>query len=95
MSLPNHAFTTIHPSAYRHGAGLLRWVAATRRRHGALRYQCPITGSFVLVTDEAALDELARPRARIRCLDCREMHLLIQDADAGNVNAIVAGPLKP
>jgi hypothetical protein len=57
----------------------MRWVEATPRPHGALRYRCPVTGSFVLVTDDDTLKALAAPRARIRCVDCGEMHLLTQD----------------
>jgi hypothetical protein len=80
MSATNR-FGSIHPSALRQGPGLLRWVEATPRPNGALRYRCPITGSFVLVTDDNALKELHRPRARVRCVDCGEMHLLTQDGD--------------
>ena len=85
-------FGSIHPSALRQGSGLLRWVEATPRPNGALRYRCPITGSFVLVTDDDALKELDRPRARVRCVDCGEMHLLIQNGDAPD--AIVDGQGK-
>ncbi len=53
-----------------------------RRAHGALRYQCPVTGSFVLITDDAALSALARPRVRLRCAGCGEMHLLTQNGAA-------------
>ena len=45
---------------------------------GAVRYRCPHNDSLVLVTDEAALAELDRPAARLRCAACGEMHLLIQ-----------------
>ena len=41
-----------------------------------LRYRCPLTGSYVLVTDEPTLARLARPPARIRCADCGEQHLI-------------------
>jgi hypothetical protein len=71
-------FGSIHPSALRQ-ASFMRWVEATPRPHGALRYRCPVTGSFVLVTDDDALKELSRPRARVRCVDCGEVHLLTQD----------------
>ena len=30
------------------------------------------------MTDEATLASLTRPRARLRCADCGEMHLLTQ-----------------
>jgi len=72
-------FGSVHPSALRQESGFLRWVRATPRPSGALRYCCPVTGSFVLVTDSDALRELDRPRARIRCVDCGEVHLLTQE----------------
>jgi len=90
----NPRFGSIHPSAYRQDSGLLRWVPATPRPHGAVRYRCPVTGSFVLLTDAAALKRLARPRVRLRCVDCGEMHLLARDAEDGDPAAIVAGPSK-
>jgi hypothetical protein len=74
---------TIHPTAYSQAASMVRWAKATPRAHGSLRYQCPVTGSFVLITDEAALAGLARPRGRLRCMDCGEMHLLTQNGKAG------------
>jgi hypothetical protein len=94
MSLRSENWGTIHPSAYRNGAGLLRWAAVTRRAHGALRYVCPLTGSFVLVTDEATLQRLASPRAQVRCPDCGEMHLLLRDGDTGIFSPIVGEPAK-
>jgi hypothetical protein len=83
---------TIHPSALRHAAMFLRPADATARPHGALRYQCPISGSFVLVTDEASLKHLTGKRARLRCTACGEMHLLSMQADASGPGAIVATP---
>jgi hypothetical protein len=73
---------TIHPTVFIQAASMVRWAVATPRPHGALRYQCPITGSFVLVTDEAALAGIARPRGRLRCIDCGEVHLLTHDVPA-------------
>ena len=93
MHKPFPTDATIHPSVYRHGGGFLRWVAAKQRRYGAVRYRCPVTGSFVLVTDAAALKRLARPRARIRCAGCNEMHLLtpdIEEAD-NDATAVIVG----
>jgi hypothetical protein len=81
--LTNLRWSTLHPAAFRHAASPLRSVAATPRRHGALRYSCPVTGSFVLVTDEATLASLRRPRPRLRCADCDEMHLLVLDGETG------------
>jgi len=68
---------TFHPSAYRHVATLMWQVKATARAHGTLRYQCPVTGSLVLVTDEATLARLAGRAARLRCTACGELHLMI------------------
>jgi len=95
MSLRNQNWGDIHPSVYRDGAGFLRWATVTPRAQGALRYVCPVTGSFVLVTEEATLQRLASPRARLRCPDCGEMHLLARDGDAGNLPPIVVQPAKP
>ena len=75
MPLANFA-GRIHPSVYRQDGGLLRWATATARPHGAVRYICPVTGSFVLVTDAANLQRLAGPRGRLRCPDCGEIHLI-------------------
>jgi hypothetical protein len=97
MTLPSPG--TIHPSVFRQGAGFLRWVSATLRPHGAIRYRCPVTGSFVLVTDAAALKRLAQPRARLRCVDCGETHLLAQETAKETAKedptAIVASPVTP
>ncbi len=73
-------WNTIHASAFAQTRGLLRWTRGTQRPHGALRYRCPLTGSYVLVTDEATLLRLARPPARIRCADCGEQHLVTVEA---------------
>ena len=82
---------SIHSSVYSQAANMVRWATATPRPSGAVRYQCPVTGSLVLVTDEATLATLSRPRARLRCIDCGEMHLLARDA----ADVIVAQPAKP
>jgi hypothetical protein len=82
MNIPILPWATIHPFALGQTASMVRWAKATPRAHGALRYQCPITGSFVLITDEAALAKLARPRGRLRCMDCGEVHLLAQESPA-------------
>jgi hypothetical protein len=81
MNAPFHAWGTIHPSVYREAGTLVRRAPASPRPHGALRYQCPLTGSLVLVTDDATLESLGRPLGRIRCSACGEMHMLSQDAD--------------
>jgi len=88
MSVPSSDWETIHPSVYSHSAALLRWVEATPRPHGALRYRCPVTNSFVCVTDDATLAALDKPRARLRCLSCGEVHLLTR-GETGDA-AIVA-----
>jgi hypothetical protein len=76
MSIHDLSWDPIHNSAYGHMRSLLRPAAATPRAHGALRYRCPITGSFVLLTDEPTLRSLAQPSARLRCADCGELHLI-------------------
>jgi len=77
MSLRSQNWTTIHPSVYRHAAEPVHHVAATLRPQGAVRYCCPVTGCFVLVTEAATLARLTERNARLRCVDCGEMHLLI------------------
>jgi hypothetical protein len=86
------AWGTLHPSVFRHAASLTRWVAASARPHGALRYRCPVTRSFVVVTDDETLAGLDRPRARLRCPTCGEMHLLTREAQE-RVAAIAAASL--
>jgi hypothetical protein len=81
MTIQNLNWSSIHASAYRQADAMLRWAQATQRPHGALRYRCPVTGSFVLVTDEASLDRLARSPARLRCVDCHELHLVTVEND--------------
>lgn len=61
----------------------MRWVAAEPRPHGAVRYRCPVIGSFILVTEPEALKRLARSRARLRCAGCGETHLLAFDESGG------------
>jgi len=79
MAFSTANWGTIHASVYNQAGNMARPAVATLRAHGALRYQCPVTGSFVLVTDDAALARLAKPQARHRCMDCGEMHLLTRD----------------
>ena len=95
MAAIAQTWTNIHPSVFHNTAGPMRATEATPRPSGALRYRCPVNGSLVLVTDEATLAGLDRPRARLRCIDCGEMHLLTQDTgddDAAPYCAIVDGP---
>jgi hypothetical protein len=54
-------------------------VQATLRPSGAIRYCCPDTGSFVLITDAATLAGLFERDRRLRCADCGEMHLIKRD----------------
>lgn len=70
---------TVRDSAGSQVRASLNPVTATPRRHGALRYRCPVTGSYVLVTDANTLHWLARPRAKLRCADCGELHLMSVD----------------
>lgn len=79
MSFPPHAFGTVHSSVFGQAASVVRRAPAIMRGHGALRYQCPVTNSFVLVTDDATLASLAKPQPRVRCADCGEMHLLTHE----------------
>jgi hypothetical protein len=95
MTIDAGHWGTMHPSVFHHAAQPVRWAAATPRGLGALRYQCPVTGSLVLLTDEATLARLVRPRARVRCMDCGEMHLLTQDARGGDAAVIVTQPATP
>jgi hypothetical protein len=50
MSLLSQAWGTLHPLAFRHAAEPVRRVQATLRPSGAIRYCCPDTGSFELIT---------------------------------------------
>jgi hypothetical protein len=92
MSLRTQNWGTIHPSAYRHAFEPVRSVAATLRPRGAIRYRCPVTGSFVLVTEAATLARLAERASRLHCADCGEMHLLTltQETSPRDPGAIVA-----
>jgi hypothetical protein len=66
-----------HPSVFHASAGTLLRAEAEPRASGAMRYQCPINDSFVLVTEERMLANLqARPALRRRCPACGEMHLI-------------------
>jgi len=80
----NQDWGLIHPSVFSQSAGPVRWVNATARPHGALRYRCPVTESFVVLTDDEELAGLDRPRARLRCPSCREMHLLTKVRETKN-----------
>ena len=95
MNIPIGSWSTIHPSAYREAAIPLRRAAATARPNGALRYQCPVTGSLILLTDDATLAALDRPLGRLRCMACGEMHLLTQDAGIPDPAVIVVRPATP
>lgn len=66
-----------HPSVFHASAGPLLEAATELRASGAMRYRCPVSASFVVVTEEPVLASLkARPSLRRRCPACREMHLL-------------------
>lgn len=97
MSLNSQNWGNIHPSAYRHSAEPVRRVSASLRPRGAICYRCPVTGSFVLVTEAATLARLAERNTRLRCVDCGEMHLLVLtlETPACDPTAIVAKPAKP
>lgn len=77
MSMPSQNWGAIHPSVYRHSAEPLTRLPATLRPSG-VRYCCPVSGSYVLVTDPSTLARLADRDTRLRCTDCGELHLLTQ-----------------
>jgi hypothetical protein len=81
MTNQNLNWNTIHASVIRQAGGMLRWAPAAPRS-GAVRYRCPVTSSFVLVTDEASLRKFGRPTTRLRCADCGELHFVaVADGD--------------
>jgi predicted RNA-binding Zn-ribbon protein involved in translation (DUF1610 family) len=59
---------------------MLRWAPAAPRS-GAVRFRCPVTGSFVLVTDDASLRKFDRPTTRLRCAGCGELHFVAVTGD--------------
>ena len=79
MTFPAFGFSNIHASVFSQASNVVQRARATMRGHGALRYQCPTTNSFILVTDDPTLASLAKPQPRIRCADCGEMHLLTHE----------------
>jgi hypothetical protein len=94
MSMPIQNWGSIHPSVYRHAFEPVRRVTATLRPRGAVRYSCPITHSFVLITEAGSIARLLERNTRLRCADCGEMHLLALTVP-GNPPAIVATTAKP
>jgi hypothetical protein len=92
--MTNNAWGTIHSSVFADAGRLLRQVGATQRPHGAVRYRCPVMGSFILLTESATLEKLENRRARLRCSGCGEMHMLICDT-AGDDSAVIVGPMGP
>jgi hypothetical protein len=95
MSLREQNWGTIHPSVFSHALEPVRRVPATLRPRGAIRYRCPVTGSYVLVTEAAMLARLAERTSRLRCVDCGEMHLLTLTAPTCDSATIVGEPTKP
>ena len=91
MSIQDLSWDPIHTSAYSHTRSLLR-PAQSKKRAGGLRYRCPITGSFILVTDDSTLEWLARPNARLRCAGCGELHAIGQEADYPADGTAMAAP---
>ncbi|MEJ2378530.1 MAG: hypothetical protein P8Y53_13850 [Pseudolabrys sp.] len=84
-----------HASAFTQTHGFVRWAVATPRAHGAMRYRCPLTGSYVHITDEPTLAALSRPPARINCPDCGEQHLMtVETAEADEAADIAAAPRR-
>jgi hypothetical protein len=95
MALREENWDTIHPSVFSHAFEPVRRVPATLRPQGAIRYRCPVTGSYVLVTEPATLAGLSERDSRLRCVDCSEMHLLTLTTLACDSAAIVGKPTKP
>jgi hypothetical protein len=57
-----------------HASSSFAYVPASARR-GAVRYRCPDSGSYVLLTDPAALQRLStRP---VHCAGCGGEHRLL------------------
>lgn len=77
-------FNAIHSSVVRQPA-LPALVTGVRRAHGALRYRCPSTGSYVLLTDPAALAGLSAPQSPVRCPGCGDTHLLTRDRETAAI----------
>jgi len=75
MAFQNVNWSEIPSSVIRQAGGMLRWAPAAPRS-GAMRYRCPVTGSFVLLTDEASLCKFSRPTTRLRCAGCGELHFV-------------------
>jgi hypothetical protein len=92
MTIQNASWSSIHASVFRQAGAMLRWTAATPRL-GALRYRCPVTGSFVLLTDDASLRKFGRPTTRLRCAGCGELHFVA--VAGGDSTVIVAAADRP
>lgn len=99
MTIHDLNWDPVHTSGYVHARGLPRPAEAKALSTGAFRYRCPITGSFVLVTDDATLQKLSRPNARLRCADCGDLHLLEcvaeELAPVGAATAVTGPALRP
>jgi hypothetical protein len=95
MALREQNWGTIHPSVFSHALEPVRRIPATLRPQGAIRYRCPVTGSYVLVTEAATLAGLSERDSRLRCVDCSEMHLLALAAPVCDSATIVGEPTKP
>lgn len=87
MTIQTLNWNTMHTSVFRQAGRMLRWAPAAPRS-GAVRYRCPVTGSFVLVTDEASLRKFDRPTTRLHCAGCGELHFV---AVAGDDSAVIVG----
>lgn len=92
--MPTQSWATIHPSVFADTGRPVQPVNAIRRAQGAVRYRCPINGSFVLVTESATLKRLASSRARLRCASCSEMHMITCEAE-GDASAVIVGTSGP
>jgi len=83
MSIFSATPNFIHRSVFHRIAGPVEEAIAAPRRAGAVRYRCPDSGSFVLLTDSESLAGFnsGDDTVRHRCGACGEMHLLrIEDS---------------
>jgi hypothetical protein len=65
--------------------GSSEWVPTIRRGRGALRYRCPVTGSYVLLTDPVGLARLAASPTAVRCAGCGAIHRLAVDDSLSDI----------
>ncbi|HEX5507757.1 MAG TPA: hypothetical protein VFX37_04565 [Pseudolabrys sp.] len=74
--VPELNWPRLHSSIYRQGNSAPHSIAAKAVANDAYRFRCPITKSFVLLTDDETVTALHCGRARLRCVACGELHLV-------------------